>query len=335
MAALGVLLDTGVIRATLNGSEATTTDILKQTRLGTVQLRREVTVLKAAEKIQGRQVVGALGFPTDNDGLVSAVEQAVKSLIQRAKDVSGPAPLPDIGVPSNIQIIVSSSGNDRVHALLGAEDEIKGFSDRLGELERRSISRIAALALARALAIPAVGLETASAARNRLDALGASRDLLADADPVAPIVKDLADAVRDAIHSAAGALRDTRKQAVEKLENQSAWKRLNQAQCASLLAAHHLTAESEPNLADPSAVLAAAQARPLQGWIAELDAIPQRASSALEAALRLATPAATTVTVSVLTASLSSSDEVERYVGDLRTQLLDALSSNDIVVVKG
>ena len=48
-----VLLDTGVIRATLNGSDATTADVLKQTRLGSVQLRREVTVLKPAEKIQG------------------------------------------------------------------------------------------------------------------------------------------------------------------------------------------------------------------------------------------------------------------------------------------
>lgn len=335
MAALGVLLDTGVIRATLNGSEATTTDVLKQTRLGNVQLRREVTVLKPAEKIQGRQVLSTLGFPTDNDGLVSAVEQAVKSLVQRAKDVSGPAPLPDIRVPSNIQIIISSSGNDRVHALLRAKDELTSFSDRLGELELRSKSRATALALARSLATSSAGLETASAVRNRLDALVASRDLLADADPVAPIVKDLADALRDAIHSAAGALRDTRKQTVESLEAQPVWKPLEQAQRASLLADHHLTAEPEPNLADPSAVLAAAQARPLQGWTAELDAIPQRASRALEAALRLTTPAAKTVTVTVSTASLSSSVEVERYIDGLRSQLLEALSSNDTVVVKG
>lgn len=37
IAALGVLLDTGIIRAMLNGSDATTADVLKQTRLGNVQ----------------------------------------------------------------------------------------------------------------------------------------------------------------------------------------------------------------------------------------------------------------------------------------------------------
>ncbi|UNX56062.1 hypothetical protein MF406_07595 [Georgenia sp. TF02-10] len=335
IAALGVLLDTGIIRAMLNGSDATTADVLKQTRLGNVQLRREVTVLKSAEKIQARQVLSNLGFPTDNDGLVSAVEQAVKSLVDRAKDVSGPAPLPDITVPGNIQVIISASGNDRVHALLAASNALTSFNDRLGDLERRRKSRTPSLELARSLATSAAGLDTASVARDRLDALAASRDLLADSDPVAPIVKDLADALRDAIHEAAAALRDARAKAVESLEQQPSWKALDEVQREALLTEHHLAAEPEPNLADPSAVLAAAQARPLQGWTAELDAIPQRASRALEAALRLTTPAAKTAAVRVSTASLSSPDEIEQYIGDLRTQLLDALTGNDSVVVKG
>lgn len=335
MAALGVLLDTGVIRATLNGSDATTADVLKQSRLGTVQLRREVTVLKPAEKIQARQVLSTLGFPTDNQGLLSAVERAIKSLIDRAKDVSGPAPLPDISVPSNIQVIVSSSGNDRVHALLGAKGDLTSFNDSLAEYERRRKSRAPSLELARALAMSSSGLDAAAAVRNRLEALLVSRNLLADADPVSPIVKELADALRDAVHAAAGALIAARKKAVEGLEQQSVWTALDQAQREELLGANHLTEEGEPNLADPSAVLVAVQARPLQGWAAELDAIPQRASRALEAAIHLTTPAATAATITVSTASLSSPDEVDRYIDDLRTKLLDALSSNDTVVVRG
>jgi len=336
MAALAVLLETGVIRATLNGSEATTADVLKQTRFGNVHLRREATVLKPAEKIQARQVLSNLGFPTDNEGLVSAVEQAVKSLVDRAKGVSGSAPLPDIIVPGNIQVIVNAAGNDRVHALLAAKSDLASFNDRLGDLERRLKSRTPSLELARSLASSAAGLETASAARGRLDALGASRDLLADADPVAPIVKELADTLRDAIHKAAVALRDARATAVASLEQQPAWTALGDAQREALLAQHHLGSEAEPNLADASTVLIAAQARPLQGWTAELDAIPQRASRALEAAIQLTTPAAKTTTVRVSTASLSSADEVEHYIDDLRTQLLDALNSgNDTVLVKG
>lgn len=336
MASLGVLLDTGVIRATLNGSDTTTAEVLKQTRLGNVQLRREVTVLKPAEKIQARQVLSNLGFPTDNDGLVSTVEQAVQSLIVRAKGVSGPAPLPDITVPGSIQVIVSTSGNDRVHALLAAKSDLTSFNDQLGDMERRLKSRTPSLELARSLASSATGLESASAARERLGALAASRDLLTEADPVAPIVKELAEALRDAIHAAAVVLHDARAAAVAGLERQPAWTALGDAQREALLTEHHLGPEAEPNLADAAAVLTAAQARPLQGWAAELDAIPQRASRALEAAIQLTTPAAKMTTVRVSAASLSSADEVERYVEVLRVQLLDALNSGyDTVMVKG
>ncbi|MDV3355000.1 hypothetical protein [Dietzia sp. IN118] len=277
-----------------------------------------------------------LGFPTENDRLVSAVEQAVKSLVDRAKGVSGPAPLPDITVPGNIQVIVSASGNDRVHALLAAKSDLTSFNDQLGDLERRLKSRTPSLELARSLASATTGLEPASAARERLGALAASRDLLTDADPVAPIVKELAEALRDAIHEAAVALRDARATAVAGLEQQPAWTALDDAKRAALLTEHHLGTEAAPNLADAAAVLKAAQARPLQGWTAELDAIPQRASRAMEAAIQLTTPAAKMTTVRVSTASLSSADEVERYIEALRVQLLDALNSgNDTVMVKG
>lgn len=336
MASLGVLLETGVIRATLNGSEATTADVLKQTRLGNVTLRREATVLKPAEKIHARQVLSSLGFPTDNDRLPSTVEQAVKSLVDRAEDVSGPPPFPDIVVPDSIQAIVSVSGNDRVHALLTAKADLTSFHDELGDLENRVKDRKPLLGVARSLASSAAGLETASVACKRLDALATSRDLLAEADPVAPIVNELADALRNAIHEAAVALSDARTAAVASLEQQPAWNVLGDAQREMLLTEHCLRAEPEPNLADADAVLAAVQFRPLQGWIAEQDAIPQRTWRALEAAIQLVTPASKTTAVRVSTANLSNADEVERYIEDLRVKLLDALDNgNSTVVVRG
>ena len=192
-------------------------------------------MLKPAEKIQARQLLSNLGFPTDNDGLVSAAEQAVKSLVDRAKGVSGPAPLPDVTVPGSIQVIVSTSGNDRVHALLAAKSDLTSFNEQLGDLERRLKTRTPSLELARSLASSATGLEPASAARERLGALAVSRDLLADADPVAPIVKELAEALRDAIHEAAVALRDARAAAVAGLEQQPAWTALGDAQREALV----------------------------------------------------------------------------------------------------
>ena len=64
-----------------------------------------------------------------------------------------------------------------------------------------------------------------------------------------------------------------------------------------------------------------------------LDAVPARAAKALEAAVRLIAPRAGTVTVP--TATLSSAEDVEPYLADLRSKLTHAFTEHDVVVVKG
>jgi hypothetical protein len=333
MAAIGVLLDNGLIRATINGSDATTSQVLSQTRLGKVHLRRESTVLKAAEKIAARSLLSKLGVQADNETLVSAAEQAVSALAQRASTLTGPAPLPDIALPDGVELVRSASGNDRVHALLAARDELTTFSERLEKLERRRAPRLEALATACALSDAAADLGSAAEARTRLGAFEGTRELLADTDQISPTVSDLAGAVREAVRRAAESLEKTRLQAVEGLQHQPAWSTLALEKQEQLLAEHSLAPEGKPELSDAEAVLRAVQHRPLASWDAVLDAVPARASKALEAAVRLTAPKAGTVTVPA--ASLSSAEEIETYLADLREKLTRALADHDTVVVKG
>ena len=174
---------------------------------------------------------------------------------------------------------------------------------------------------------------SAAESRARLSAFESTRELLADTDQISPILGDLAAAVRGAVRNAAESLEATRQQAVEGLQQQSAWSALDSAKQEQLLADYSLAPEGMPELGDPSAVLAAVQRRPLAAWEAVLDAVPTRASKALEAAVRLTAPRSATVTVP--TASLRSAEEVEPYLDELREKLTGALAEHDIVVVKG
>lgn len=333
MGAIGVLLDNGVMRATINGSDATTDKVLSQTRLGTVHLRRESTVLKAAEKIAARSLLNRLGISADNDSLVPGAEQAVLALAQRAVAVGGSAPLPDISLPPGIEQVKTSSGNDRVHALLTAKDELADFSDRLTVLEKRRQPRSDALSTARALANAAVGLDSAAEARTRLEAFEKTRELLSDNDQISPIATDLASAVREAVTTAADTLETTRKAAVDALAAQDAWTALDADKQTQLLSDNKLSPEAKPTLNDAEAVVKAVQVRPLSSWSAEIDAVPARAAKALEAAVRSMAPKAGTVTVP--TATISSADDVDAYLETLRVVLNAALAEHDTVVVKG
>ena len=332
MASIGVLIDTGLIRQRSTAPSASTSQVLSQTRLGTVHLRHESTVLKTSEKIAARSLLNKLGVPADNDTLVAAAAQAVTQLSQRAAAASGPAPLPEIACPTSIEVVLTTSGNDSVHALLAAKGEITEFSDRLETLERRRAPRLETLATARSLADAAAGLGSAVESRARLSAFESTRELLADTDQISPILGDLAAAVRGAVRDAAASLEATRQQAVDGLRQQSAWSALDSAKQEQLLADYSLAPEGMPELGDPSAVLVAVQRRPLAAWEAVLDAVPTRASKTLEAAVRLTAPRSATVTIP--TTSLRSV-EVEPYLDELREKLTGALAEHDIVVVKG
>lgn len=332
MGAIGVLLDNGLIRATINGSDASTDKVLSQTRLGTVHLRRESTVLKAAEKIAARSLLSKLGVTADNDSLVTGTEQAATGLAQRAGSIGGPAPLPDIALPAGIEQVKAASGNDRVHALLAAKDDLTDFADRLETLEKRRQSRLTTLATAHALATAAAGLAGAAEARTRLEAFKQTRELLADNDQISPIEAGLASAVREAVTNAADSLEKVRRSAVAGLAKQPAWASLDSGKQEQLLRDHQLSPETKPALSDATAVVKAVQARPLSLWGAEVDAVPARAAKVLEAAVRLTAPKAGTV--SVPTATLSSVDDVDTYLAELRNQLTRALAEHDTVVVK-
>ncbi|OZF29149.1 hypothetical protein CH296_18030 [Rhodococcus sp. 14-2496-1d] len=333
MGAVGVLLDNGLIRATINGSDASTAQVVAQTRLGTVHLRRESTVLKAAEKIAARSLLGKVGVTVDNDSLVLGVEQAMDRLLKKVESIGGTAPLPDIVFPETIKVILDFSGNDRIHALLAAKEELVEFTDRLNKLETRRPSRLVKLTAARALSDAAIDLDGAAETRVRLEAFQQTRELLADTDQISPILTDLAGAVREAVAAAAEAVERAREMAVLELQNQPPWIALDAEMRDRLLNDHNLATAEKPELGDAEAVLKAVQQRPLSSWDAVLDAVPTRTARTLEAAVRLTAPKAGIVTVPA--ATLASAQDVDRYLAGLRSSLIEAIAEHDTVMVKG
>lgn len=350
MASIAVLLDGGHVRATINGTEASRDEVIRLgTRLGPLKLRRESVVLKTVEKIKARGILQRLKVSIDGDDLAGATERAVNSLVARARDVSGPAPLPEVEVPSAITAILASSGNDRVYALLTAATDVDEFHEHLDALRVRREQREPQLATARALADAASGLAAAGPARAQLDAFLGSRDLLAPHDQVAGLLSDLTEQVRGAVRTAHEALEAERSARVAALSASQEWSALTPGAADSLLRRFQLIAEPAPDLSGSEAVLRAVRTRPLAAWDAERDAVSTRAAKALVAAVTPMAPsggagasgasgeggAAAPTPVSVPVAVLRSTDEIDKYLAGLREVLTTALEAADAVVVKG
>ena len=230
MGAIGVLLDNGLVRATINGSDASTDKVLSQTRLGTVHLRRESTVLKAAEKIAARSLLSKLGVHgrQRHPGIRRPSRPSRSSRREPPRSAALRRFPTSRSRPASSQI-KTASGNDRVHALLAAKDDLTDFADRLDTLEKRRQPRLEALSTARALATAAAGLD--SAGRRAHGSTPSSRPASCSPTTTRSARSRPTSRVRFVRLSprAADSLEAARKSAVDGLAKQPAWASLDAA----------------------------------------------------------------------------------------------------------
>jgi len=350
--AVCVLVEGGYVQAMLNGAEADVPKIAALTRRGGLYLRRESVVLTTTQKLKARSLLttvlsAATTDPVTNDNLVPKTAEAIEHLADRAARVSGAAPFPTVTLPKSLADLRNISGNDRVVSLLTVEDDLRSFETSLSGMESRRTQRTGALADARRLAEAAATLPTAKAARERLEAFVQSSALLAETDSITPIVTELTSVVRSAITAAAATLADAHVAALERLEASDAWGSLDDAKRAELLAGVDLGDERVPDVGDTAAVIAAVSARPLPSWQDAIDAVDTRVTRLIAAAEEARAPAPDTTTapaeapapsirrVRPQRRTLRTSDDVDAYLGELRTMLIDALDSADSVEVIG
>lgn len=335
-AVLGTLLAGGVVAAQNNGSSLDVRGLMGlSARIGSVQFRRETVAVTRLEQIKARSIAARIlgrSVPAQ-DSAETSVRLCFDALRHRTAGLSGPVPLPAVTIPPDIDALSGQSGNALVKGFVGAESELDEFAARLATLERRRAVRVPALDQARRLAAGLGSTNAAAEAIARLRALEASRELLATDDHIGPILGELSDRARAALTEAAASYEATRTAVIATLDAEPRWSTIDPAVRDRLLADHQLLVEPCPSLDNPTAVIQALQARPLTQWADRRDALASRAAQALEAAVRLTTPAATSV--GLPGRPISSEADLAGYLDDLRTTLAAALADHGTIVVRG
>ena len=141
--------------------------------------------------------------------------------------------------------------------------------------------------LAQRLLRHAAGLDACAAAASTLDAIAASRSLLDDPDPVAPVVGALTDALRDALGDRLAAFDDCprrracRARGIARLvrTRRRSGRRRSSPRSASRTI-------RRPRIGTTSELLATLDGWPLADWQVRIDAIAAQAAKAHELAAR-------------------------------------------------
>ncbi len=289
-------------------------------------------MLSAGEKLQIRKLFQALSHPFKPNEELIAATLFLPKLRALAASTGGPAPLPEAPAPPLLTELESLGGNDLLHRLFLEKDTLTTHIKTWQATAQSCAQRQPDFALAESLYKQAIAgqLTEGTQARADLDAVIASRNLLDDPCPVAPILKDLGSALRQKVRAAHKAYESAIEAEHQRLEGNTTWMGCDPSQRKSLLHGQSVRSQSEPIIGSEAELLRALQVCDLPRWDTLKAALPQQFDQALTQAIKLSEPKARRL--SIPSATIKTPEELEAWLTARRNEITEALKDGPVIL---
>ena len=324
------LMASGKVHARHNG-EPTTAGRLTQNVMGVVDYRAESVVPTATDRMRVKGLAVDLGIPTAGATEVELAPRILVAIRALADAAGGDPPLPARPSIEAVRDLEGEAGNAQVVKVAAAKDGLKADAEQWQALAQRLPVRRNQWDLSQRLLRHAAGLDACAAASSTLDAIAASRSLLDDPDPVAPVVGALTDALRAALGDRLSAFVTARDAALTELSASAPWSALDEKRRTEILAATGLADHQAPTIGTTSELLATLDGWPLSDWQVRIDAIATQSAKAHELAAR--ETARDAVVVRPARGVIRDQAELETYLDELRGTIAAYLKAGDTVVI--
>jgi hypothetical protein len=324
------LMSAGKILARHNG-EPTSAAKLTQNVMSAVEYRAESVVPTANDRMRVKGFAVDLGIPTPGATEVDLAKRILAALRSLADEAGGDPPLPLRPSMEAIRDLEGTTGNAQVVAVAAAKNALKADADRWRDQVARIPARRAQWDLTRRLLRHASGLEVGASAKAALDAVEATRSILDDPDPVAPILSGIADALRSAFGNRLDEFARARDAALAELAATDAWTALSEDKRTEILAASGLGNQHKAAIGTNQELLGTLEAWPLSDWQVRIDAVTTQAAKAYELAVR--ETGTSPVTVKLPPRVIHDRPELDEYLEELRAAIGSRLDAGDSVVI--
>jgi hypothetical protein len=326
--ALFVLLASGHLRASLN-AKAVKGNELERSKIGVADFHLEQTVVTTGQKLVVRKLAQVAGVPCASGEELLAVPTFLGKLHEFARSAAGDPPAPSLEGLALINTLEAVSGNDQIVALAtnaqAIEIQVKAWTERAEKLKKRLPGWQTLQALLKEMG----GLDDGTL-KSQAQAIHDQRTLLADPDPVVPLIKEANDRLRERIQQLADALSKTQKAAASSLDQDDSWSKLDDTQRSTIQEEAQLGSLPDLKVGTVDEVLATLHATPLSTLETLKDALPQRYAAARRKAAQMLVPAAAQAHLPHRT--LKTEAEVEAWVAEVREELLTQVKKNPVIV---
>ena len=162
-------------------------------------------------------------------------------------------------------------------------------------------------------------------------AIRTGRQLLDEPDPIAPLLKQVAAALRTEVLQRAEDLASAQRAAVEELEAWPDWAQLDVADREAILKDAKLVPVPSPDVASDASLLDALDQTSLSAWQDRISLVAHQRDQARQRAAKQLEPES--VSVAVPSATIKTGEDLDRYVDELRARVQPHLAAGKTVII--
>ena len=322
--ALIVLANAGLVRVTGDDGKPASLPDLPRQKLGTCTFRGETTIITIAQRMAVRRLLTDAGIVFENNQEHLVLSALLERFEVAARQSGGEPPAPEPENVPNIASYKSLSGNDLLAGLAAdattLRDKVKAWKEAAQKIgERLPNWRLAE----RLVALGAVHQQ------GDVDNLLSGRRLLADPDPVPPLILAAAETLRAKLNAANAEWKAAWQKGEQRLAEDPTWGKLSPEQKHKTRQECGLLIVPEPTVDTPQTIAEALSQRGLSEWENMSKALLARIEDALASAAALLEPMSRAVFLPGV--MLKSEEELDEWLSKVRERVLKALAEGPVI----
>ena len=306
---------------------------LKVPKINQATFKRETIVIGAKDKIAIRKLMQDSGISCPpNQEIFAYSNDYIAKLKGLATRVSGDAPRPEPVNTQFIKEIENKEGNERLLEMLQQKDLLSAKFNEWTAKEKLIIKREPAWNLLVQLENLTTGANNLEELKEQIEAIRANRLLLQEPDPVQPILDSLTEKLGNVLNHKKESFNALYDSKMAELQANEYFVKLTPEQKHAILVKHQILTKPEIKPLDAHALLNQLQKASLYVWDTKIAALSGQFQSALDDAIVLSAPKATTFSLPKRT--ISNQADIDTYIAELKAELEDLLKNSSSIILK-
>lgn len=318
--ALYILLATGELKARDLAHKAVDAKSLERSKLTQAFFEPESVNITPIQKIKIRGLFQSLGVGCQPGEELAKAPAFIAKLKSLAAAAGGPAPQPEAPNAAAITALEQASGNGLLLELVTKADELTALAQHWEQTAQLIAKRLPLWNQLDDLLDYAKSLGPYADLKAEVAAIAAQRSLLAEPDPVRPVLERATDTLRKALTAKLDAYRTEHEAQMAQLEADSNWQKLDSEKHAELICAHNIDLPPSLDLSTAEKLANELDACDLQRWIERTQALATRFAAVRMDAAKLLKP--NVVQVKLPQRTLNDAEEVKAWLAEVEQLLL-------------